>query len=485
MTKPQATTRRSVIRQIARKELREVTRDGRLRLLGGIVVILTLAGLAFGVQQTLRAQHARDHAHDRAAAQWEGQGEKNPHVAAHYGTHVFAPTSVATAIDPGISAYLGRSIKIEAHKRNLATHSAAQDSGGLRGLGGFSVSSVLLQLVPLLIVALGYGLWSRERERGTLRQLLSTGVDRRSLFWGKSLALALVVALLLIPAGLVIVGVLWALGGGDASTLVRLGMLGLSYSLYFAIFGALTLYASAVARSSRAALVGMIGAWGLFCLVTPRAATEIAGAIQPLPSQGELARDVAQSLKKGIDGETDRDLAIEAIAQDLMAEQGLADTGMLVDAAFEEGFQLQAEARWEDQIFDHHVRLLDDQIAAQEELVAWAGVLSPYVAMRSLSAGLCGTDVAHHRHFTEHAERWRKTLIKQLNEAFSQNAGDKGWDYRAGPELWKNAPPFDYQAPGPSFALETHLPSLLGLGLWLLLALFLARRSASRVKAVA
>ena len=33
----------------------------------------------------------------------------------------------------------------------------------------------------LLIIALGYGLWSRERESGTLRQLLSTAVDRRTL----------------------------------------------------------------------------------------------------------------------------------------------------------------------------------------------------------------------------------------------------------------------------------------------------------------
>ena len=84
---------------------------------------------------------------------------------------------------------------MEAHKRNLAAHAEAGDGAGLELLGAFSVASILLELVPLLIIALGHGLWSRERERGTLRQVMSLGVERSVLFWGKSLALgAMIVA---------------------------------------------------------------------------------------------------------------------------------------------------------------------------------------------------------------------------------------------------------------------------------------------------
>ena len=144
-----------MIKHVARKEVREIVRDGRMRLLGVIVIILAIAALAFGAQQTTRAQEARENAMDRAETQWEGQGERNPHSAAHYGTHVFAPTSVVTAIDPGVSPYLGRSVEIKAHKRTLASHSEAQDSGGSKRLGSFSVASVFLLLVPLLIIALG------------------------------------------------------------------------------------------------------------------------------------------------------------------------------------------------------------------------------------------------------------------------------------------------------------------------------------------
>lgn len=467
---------------VVRKELRELARDGRLRVLGALVVVLTLAALPFGAQQTEQAEHARAHARAQAESQWQGQGEKNPHVAAHYGTHVFAPTSAATALDPGASAFLGRSLKIEAHRRNLPAHAAAADGGGLRRL---TVAGVLLQLVPLLIIALGYGAWSRERERRTLAQVLATGVARGTLAWGKAIALAAVVAGLLIPAGLVTAGTLWALGGGDGGTLVRMGLLAGGYAIYFAVFGALTLFASARARSSRAALVGLIGAWGLFTLILPRVAGEVAGAMSPLPSRAALARDIAAGLERGLDGQTDREAAVEAMTRELMAADGITAAGMLMDdEMFSVGYELQAEARWEDAIFDHHIRAFDDRVAAQERWIAAVGLLSPYVAMRSLSAGLSGTDVAHHRHFTEYAEGWRKALVAQLDTAFAEQAGAEGWAYRAGPELWSKAPPFAYAAPGPGFALATHGLSVLALLGWLLLAVGLAIRAARRVEVV-
>ena len=74
--------------------------------------------------------------------------------------------------------------------------------------------------------------------------------------------------------------------------------------------------------------------------------------------------------------------------------------------------------------------------------------------------------------------------MSQLNQTFAEEAGAQGWDYRAGPDLWKNAPPFEYQAPGPMQALEMHLLSLLSLLAWLVLAFGLARRSALRVRVV-
>ena len=473
-----------MIRTVMEKETLQIVRDGRLRLLGGLIVILAFAALAFGAQQTWESQEAREHARERASDQWESQGDKNPHVAAHYGTHVFAPTSVVTAIDPGVSAYLGRSIKMEAHKRNIATHASAEEGAKLSLLGGFSVASVLLELVPLLIIALGHGLWSSERESGTLRQLLSVGIKRETLFWGKICALGSVVLGLLLPAAVAVVAVLWVMGGGDATTLVRLLIMGLGYLVYFAIFGCLTLWASALSQSSRAALVIMVGLWGAVVLVVPRLASEVALVAKPLPSEAQLSRHIGKALEKGVDGKLERDVAVEAIISDLMAEQNLSNTGMLVQGSEIQGVELRAEAQWEDMIHDHFLEDLQSRIAAQEALVQGFGVVSPFVAMRSLSAGLAGTDYAHHRDFSQAAENWRKLLVGQLNKDFAENAGDDGWDYKAGAELWQKIPPFQYEMPSLALALKTHAMSLVILALWLILAIAMARRAASRVRVV-
>lgn len=56
----------------------------------------------------------------------------------------------------------GDSIINEAHRRNISGDFAAQDGSG-RPMGDFFSTTVLLQFVPLLIIALGYGAWSRER----------------------------------------------------------------------------------------------------------------------------------------------------------------------------------------------------------------------------------------------------------------------------------------------------------------------------------
>ena len=266
------------VRLVSAKELVELRRDGRLRFLLAIVLLLGCAALGFGISAMSDAQQERREAVERTKDQWEGQGKKNPHVAAHFGTFVFKPISVVSAIDPGVSNQLGRSIKMEAHKRNLAQHRPDEALVVSPQFGGFSVSLILLQLVPLLIIALGYGMWGLERERGTLRQLLATGVDKGTLFLGKVMALMIALTILIVPASLVVVGVLSGISGFSGDVALRLLFLFLAYFAYFLTFGGLTLALSALARSSQMALVAMIVVWGIVCLLVPRVAVESATA---------------------------------------------------------------------------------------------------------------------------------------------------------------------------------------------------------------
>ena len=178
---------------------------------------------------------------------------------------------------------------------------------------------------------------------------------------------------------------------------------------------------------------------GAFCLIIPFKGLGSA-ASQPLISKAEFARRVAGSLKKGIDGKTDREVTIEATMKDLLAQEGFADAGFMLDPAVARGAELRAEAHWEDQIFDHHVNALNDSIQRQEAMTTSFGLLSPFMAMRALSTALCGTDFEHHRHFSDYAESWRKSFVEVLNKEFAENRAVQVGATRQDRILEKSAP---------------------------------------------
>ena len=110
----------------ARKELTQIYRDGRILWTAGILVLMLIVAAATAVERY------RDSSAERAAAQalgeeqWQSQGEKNPHAAAHYGIYAFKPVTPLAFFDTGVANYLGVSVWLEAHRRNRAVAPPAQ-----------------------------------------------------------------------------------------------------------------------------------------------------------------------------------------------------------------------------------------------------------------------------------------------------------------------------------------------------------------------
>lgn len=441
----------ALVGTVARKEWREMARDGRLWLSGAATVGLLLASLAFGWQQARAVQQERAAATEVARHQWESQGEKNPHMAGHYGMYVFKPGGVLSFVDPGVEPHLGVAVKLEAHRRSMPGHAPAQDGTALAELGRLTVASVLQLLVPLLILGIGFGAWTAERERGTMRQLAASGVRPGALLAGKVLGLVAVLAAVLVPAGALGAAVVGQLGGGGVDG-ARLGLLLAGYAAYFGVYVAVALAVSAVAPGSRAALVGLLGFWVATAVVAPRVVSGVVTAVAPVPTAEELGRELRRSLDEGLPG-APREERIEALSQELLRQHGFEGAELMMPEALLQGLELQAEARFEAEVFDHHFGRLAEASERQERLLQWLSLASPTLAVRSLSMGLAGTDHAHHRHFADAAERHRRALVAMLDEDFAQNAGVKGWSYSAGREVWERAPSFHYDAPGAGWAV--------------------------------
>ena len=116
-----------MILAIARKELSDALRDGRLRWATLVVLVLLAVSVALAAQQVESTRTERAAAAAIERENWLEQGDKNPHAASHYGAYVFKSPSPLALFDRGIEPYVGSSFYLEAHGQSLATHLPAQD----------------------------------------------------------------------------------------------------------------------------------------------------------------------------------------------------------------------------------------------------------------------------------------------------------------------------------------------------------------------
>jgi ABC-2 type transport system permease protein len=428
-----------MIALIAKRELTQWYRDGRLFWAGGLVLLLLLTALIAGVQR--RDQIAAEHAAGERASydHWLEQGPVNPHSAAHFGMYVFKPAPALSLFDPGIDPFTGVTLWLEAHKQNPFIFRPAQDATGLLRFGGFSAAWALQVLTPLLIVILGFGAFAAEREQGTLRQVLSVGVTPRRLLWGKALALAAAGFALLFP---VLIGLLIAAGDGEGSSIpdsvLRSSALTAGYALYLGIFVFLALTVSAWLQSSRLALMILLAVWIANVVLVPRAAHQIAQAVHPTPSQFAFAGALSTEMGK-------------AYKEALLKEFNAQNWSEVPADKF--GASLVALEKYEREVHERHYDRLWTTFERQQDIQAWSGLVAPLLAVRAWSSGLAGTDIAHWRDFGRAAETYRRAFETHVNADAARSGGDQGYNYKASPDLYKQVPPFQYRMPAFTWAL--------------------------------
>ena len=263
-----------MIATVARKEFAEIVRDGRFRWTAALMVLLLLTAILAGWQRYNAYMTIQAAAQGSTNTQWLKQGDKNPHTAAHFGNYAFKPLGPLAFFDSGITSYAGTAVFMEAHKQNFAIGRPASDTSSIARFGELNGAMILQVLLPLLIILLGFTAFSGERESGTLRQVMSMGVSRSTLLWGKAVGLGSAVLLVVVPclvAGALVLAAtgLQTVGEGIGTRIV---LLAIAYLLYAATFLFLTLAVSAWAKTARVALMVMVGFWALTAFIMPKAA---------------------------------------------------------------------------------------------------------------------------------------------------------------------------------------------------------------------
>lgn len=165
--------------------------------------------------------------------------------------------------------------------------------------GRFDLAFVLQTLLPLLVIALGYGVLAEERERGLDRVLAVQQVPPRRLLAGRLLARAM---LLVVPL-LAVFAWLWLMGGTHAlDTAQRSLRLGWALALavgYLAFWWALVAWVGTWRLREGQTLLALLAAWVLLVLALPALAGLVSRELHPPPSRFEL---IAAARVQEIDG---------------------------------------------------------------------------------------------------------------------------------------------------------------------------------------
>lgn len=160
-------------------------------------------------------------------------------------------------------------------------HTAGMENPAVLAAGRFDLAFVIVWLLPLLVLAGSFDLFSTERERGMAPWLLSQPIAPARLLAGKAAARALLLALPL--AGIVAATLAFASEAGPAA-LLQAGGLVLLYALFWLV---LALLVNLVARNAAQAALGCLAAWLALVVLLPALALGVADLAAPPVSQAE------------------------------------------------------------------------------------------------------------------------------------------------------------------------------------------------------
>lgn len=456
----------------ARYELEIIRRDRRawwsLACLG-ILILLSFASINLEVK---RGDADKRIVATAERARWLGQGAKDPHSAAHYSVFVFKPTPRLALLDPGVSAFVGQAVWLEAHHQNDMLYRPRQDASLFQRAGLISPAGLIISLAPLIVFLLAFTLVAQDRERGTMRMALGAALHPRVIVHAKTLAIwAVTTGLLILPVTLLAMGTVLGFGAAQADTLLRLFLWALLMSSYLALLAAVGVAVALRAGNARIALSALAGLWIVFALVLPRAASSAADALRPLPSSQKVRQEILDQAPAYWSAE-----AAQRQKAQLLAKYKVESLEQIPNPRMAE---LDLVERHSHQTFD---RILGDfyrRVAAQDWLFSTFSVFSPAIAVQSLSAAVSGTDFTQHHHFITTSERYRRDLVNRMNADGMAHKAHGAERHTNDAQLWSQIPDFDYRQPELGTANGTALPALAILFLWLGAA-WLILRAASR-----
>jgi ABC-2 type transport system permease protein len=417
---------------------------------------------------------------------WLKNPDKNPHRMAHYGNFAFRKSTSLSVFEFGMEPFFGNAIFLEAHKQNTANFSEAGFSNSMLRFGEISIAMVLQVLMPLLIFFLGFNAIAYERENGTLKILLTQGINWKQLLLGKILGVASVIMLLFIPTIIILV-LLWLFLQDfsiSADETVKMLLFILFHFVYLIFFCTIAVLISAISKTSKNALISLIGIWLLFTIILPRTTQALGAYIYEAPSKIQFNSDIEKDILKQGDSHNPNDPHYKAIKDSLLRTYKV-DSVQKLPFNYS-GFIMTEGEKISSRIYNEHLEELLKVYKKQNSFSKTVSFLNPYIAMKNLSMGLSNTDYDSYVDFQKQAEDYRYTMAQKMNalqiKYISNTKSDK--PKIIGKEHWAEVEEFQYEPKGIVTVLTNEIISIISIILWITLLFILIKIASKKLKAI-
>jgi len=257
--------------------------------------------------------------------------------------------------------------------------------------GGFDMGLVVTVLAPLLLIALGYGLFSSDRDSGVAKLLLAQAGSPWRLLLLRSLPRLALVLLPLMVTALTLFAVGPALQG-RTHALFNWLLIGAAFVLFW---WAVVLWVNSFHIDAETCALVLICFWALFTLALPAALSALAQASYPPPSRLEQIAAIREAEVASTTG-------YENDHPDLVSE-GLEGRLASIRKSWAIAQQVQQATQPLSQRFE-------DQRAAQQQLVSRLAWLSPSVIADQALQAQAGTDPRHWADFRRAARTYVDTF---------------------------------------------------------------------------
>jgi ABC-2 type transport system permease protein len=453
-----------------------------------IGIILLYAAFSGWENYTNQNETSEKYQHE-SREDWLKNPDKNPHRMAHYGNFAFRKSTPLSVFEFGMEPFFGNAIFLEAHKQNTANFSEAGFSNSMLRFGEISIAMVLQILLPLLIFFLGFNAVAAEREDGTLKLLLSQGISCKQLLLGKILGIASVIMLLFIPTIIVLVFI-WLLLQDfsiSADETIKMLLFILFHFIYLIFFCIIAVLVSASGKTSKKALISLIGIWLVFTIILPRTTQAIGAYIYEAPSKIRFQSDIEKDILKQGDSHNPNDLHYKAIKDSLLSVYKV-DSVQKLPFNYS-GFIMTEGEKISSRIYNQHLEKLLRVYEKQNSFSKTVSFLNPYIAIKNISMGLSNTDYDSYIDFQKQAEDYRYTMAQKMNALQVKYISNKKPAPNDKPltinkEHWADVDDFHYEPKGIWDVLKSEIVAVLSIILWIVMLFIFIRIAAKNLKAI-